>query len=209
MKLFFLSSILLTQAIGLFAQGALQNSDSIVTAKKFEYYFYLQSGTLIGCNECSRGKELTFTGATVHGAKIGERLRVGGGLGYDSYFGWNTVPIFGSVSWDLVAKKNAFFLEFNYGGALKSWKYSQYDEYGYQGSHGGRMVNPMVGYRVRYHDVSIALKVGYKYQKVSASYEYPTFYWDPILGQLTGEPTTATMSQEMNRLMISMSIGWK
>ena len=120
-----LTGIILTQAISLFAQGALENSDSTVAAKKFEYYFYLQSGTLIGCNDCGRGKELTFTGATVQGVKIGKRLRVGAGLGYDSYFGWNMVPIFGSVSWDLFAKKNAFFLEFNYGGALASWKYSR------------------------------------------------------------------------------------
>ncbi|MEQ1584830.1 MAG: hypothetical protein ABL895_03060 [Cyclobacteriaceae bacterium] len=209
MKGFITLGILLTQAVGLIAQGSYEKPDSIVGVKKFEYYFYLQSGTLIGCNECSRGKELTFTGATVHGVKIGKRLRVGAGLGYDSYYGWNTMPVFGSASWDLFAKRNAFFVQFDYGGSLKSWKYSQYDEYGYQGSEGGRMVNPMVGYRVRYHDISLALLVGYKYQRVSSTYEYPTYYWDPLRGQIMGEPNKTTMVKEMNRFMLSMSIGWK
>lgn len=210
MRGFITISILLIQAVGL-AQGSFEKPDSIVSTKKFEYFFYLQSGTLIGCNECSRGKELTFTGATVHGVKIGNRLRLGGGIGYDSYYGWNIMPVFGSASWDLFAKKNAFFVQFNYGGSLKSWKYSQYnyEEYGFQGSEGGRMINPMVGYRVHYHDVSLALMAGYKYQRVSSYYEYPSYYWDPLQGQIIGEPNKTTLVQEMNRFMLSMYIGWK
>lgn len=203
-------SILLIQAIAL-AQGSVEKPDSLVSTKKFEYFFYIQSGTLVGCNECSKGKELTFSGATVQGVKIGKRLRVGAGLGYDSYYGWNIMPVFGSASWDLFARKNAFFVQFNYGGSLKSWKYSQYnnEEYGFQGSEGGRMINPMIGYRVRYHEVSIALMAGYKYQRIASFYEYPSYYWDPLQGQIMGEPTTTTMLQEMNRFMVSMSIGWK
>lgn len=211
MKRYIFASVFLIQAVTLFARNELKNPDSIIHAKKFEYFFYLQSGTLIGCNECSKGKELTFSGATVHGVKVGKRLRVGAGLGYDSFYGWNTLPVFGSASWDLFARKNAFFVQFNYGGALKSWKYSQYDynEYGFQGSEGGRMINPMVGYRVRYHDVSLALMAGYKYQRISSYYEYPYYYWDPLQGQIMGEPTTTTMVQEMNRFMLSISMGWK
>ncbi len=183
--------------------------NTLVKSQKTEYFFYIQSGTLIGCNECSRGKELSFSGATVHGVKIGNRLRVGAGIGYDSYFDWNHVPAFGSVSWDLFARKNAFFIQFSYGGTLKSWKYSLYDEYGYQKSTGGQMMNPMVGYRIRYHEVSISLMAGYKFQRMATFYEYPSYYWDPARGQVMGDPMTTEINREMNRFMLSLAIGWK
>jgi hypothetical protein len=208
MRAVLIVSILLTQASGLFSQGHLK-PDSMVHSKRYEYFFLVQSGTLIGCNDCSKGKELSFTAATVHGIKIGKRFRVGGGLGVDSYYGWNIMPVFASASWDLFSKRNAFFIQMNYGGALKSWKHSQFDEYGFQGAEGGRMVNPIVGYRVRYHDLSISLMAGYKYQRVTSSFEYPYYYWDPVQGQIIDEPSTSTVIQEMNRFMLSMSIGWK
>lgn len=188
---------------------AQSNPDSVAQNKKVEYFFYFQSGMLAGCNECSRGKEITFSGATVHGIKVGKRTRVGVGLGYDSYYGWNTMPVFGSASWDLFAKKNAFFVQFNYGGALKTWKYSPYDEYGYQRSEGKRMVNPMVGYRIRYHDASIALMVGYKYQKITSYYEYQNYIWDPNTQTTLTEPVGSSEERSINRFMISLAVGWR
>jgi hypothetical protein len=208
MREVFIIGILLTQVLGLFSQGHLNNQDTTV-AKGPEYFFFVQSGTLVGCNDCSKGRELSFTAATVHGIKIGKRLRLGGGLGFDSYYEWNIMPAFGSISWDIISRKNSFFVQLNYGGSLKSWKNSPYEEYGYQGSEGGSMLNPMVGYRLRYHDLSISLIAGYKYQRVTSSFEYPYYYWDPVQGQIIGEPSTSTVIQEMNRFMLSMSIGWK
>ncbi len=189
-----------------FAQN---EADSIAAKKKLEYFFYIESGMLVGCNECGRGKEVTFSGATVHGAKIGKRTRVGVGLGYDSFYGWSTVPLFGSASWDLFAKKNAFFLQFNYGGTLKTWRYTEYDEYGYQQSKGGRMVNPMVGYRIKYHDASIALMVGYKYQKITSTYEYENYFWNPATQSSVAEPIESSEKRSINRFMISLAVGWK
>jgi len=184
-------------------------ADTVKSSKQVAYFFYLQSGALIGCNECSRGKGVSFSGATVHGVKLGRRLRVGGGMGIDTYYNWNNLPVFGSISWDLLARKNAFFVLLNYGGTLTSWKYSPFDEYGYKESNGGRMVNPMVGYRITYHDISISLLAGYKSQKMASFYEYPSYYWDPINGQLLGDPMTTKMSRELNRFMISLTVGWK
>lgn len=183
--------------------------DTLKSTKPVEYFFYLQSGALLGCNECSRGKEVSFSGATVHGIKLGKRLRLGAGVGLDAYYNWNNLPVFGSISWDLFAQKNAFFVLLNYGGTLTSWKYSPFDEYGYKECKGGRMVNPMVGYRIRYHDLSISLLAGYKFQKMSSFYEYPSYYWDPVNGQIVGDPMTTEMSRELNRFMISLAIGWR
>ncbi len=164
---------------------------------------------LVGCNECGRGKEITFSAATVHGIKFAKRGRAGAGLGYDSYYGWSTVPVFGSVSWDLFARKNAFFLQFNYGGILKTWKYTWYDEYGYQRSEGKRMVNPMVGYRIRYHDASIALMAGYKFQKIESYYQYENYIWDPNTQKTLMEPIGSSEKRSLNRFMISLAVGWK
>lgn len=183
--------------------------DSIPAKGRLEYFFYIQSGMLAGCNECNRGKEISFSGATVHGVKIGKRTRAGIGLGYDSFYGLSTVPLFGSASWDLFARKNAFFLQFNYGGALKVWKYTEYEEYGYQRSEGGRMVNPMVGYRIKYHDASISLLVGYKFQKVTSTYEYENYYWNPLTERFIQEPLISNEKRSINRFMISLAIGWK
>lgn len=184
-------------------------TDSVKAIKKTEYYFYFQSGMLVGCNECGRGKEVTFSGAMVHGIKLNKRARLGLGIGYDSFYGYNTVPIFGSASWDLFAKKNAFFLQLNYGAPLKTWKYTPYDEYGYVKTSSGRMINPSVGYRIRYHDASIALMLGYKFQKIKALYEYENYVWNPTTQQYLPDPIGSTVTQELNRFIVSLSIGWK
>lgn len=209
MRTFISACLLLLVVNSLSAQTEIVNSDSVQATKKIEYFFYFQSGMLVGCNECSRGKEVTFSGATVHGIKLGSRARVGVGVGYDSFYGWNTMPVFGSASWDLFKGKDDFFLQFNYGSTLRVWKYSQQDEYGYDRSEGGRMVNPMVGYRVRYHDASIALMVGYKFQKTSAFYKYENYAWNPATQQYLSDPIGLTVTQELNRFIVSLSIGWK
>lgn len=188
--------------------------DTVRLNKKTGYFFSIQSGMLVGkyslgCTDCNPVKEVTFSAATIHGVKIGKRLRVGGGLGFDAYSGWNVVPIFANASWDLVSQKDAFFLQLNYGTSLKSWKQVPYEEYGLQSSQGRVMINPAVGYRIRYHDASIALLVGYKLQKMISYYEYPTYYWHPIQGQLIGDNNSITQDQNLNRLMVSISVGWK
>src|SRR6267154_1561715 len=70
------------------------------------YFFAIQAGALVGCNDCSKGKEFTFSAATIQGVTIGRKFRTGIGLGFDSYQHWQTVPIYGMVSWDLIGDKN-------------------------------------------------------------------------------------------------------
>lgn len=184
-------------------------SDSAMVKKKAEYYFYFQSGMLVGCNECGRGKEITFSSAMVHGIKLDKRLRLGIGVGFDSFYNYSTVPIFGSASWDLFSKKNAFFLQLNYGTPLKTSRYTPYDEYGYKSSSGGRMVNPAVGYRILYHHASIACMIGYKFQQINSRYEYQNYVWNPITDQYIPEPQVSIEARDLNRFMLSLSIGWK
>lgn len=176
--------------------------------KKIEYYFQFQSGTLIGCTSCSDGKQIGFSGSTTHGIQIGKRLRIGGALGLDSYFQANTMPVFGSLSWDLFKRKNALYIEVNYGGALASWRPIDTQEYGYQKTHAGRMYSYGVGYRITYDKIRISVGVGRKTQWITSYYEYPTYYWNNNT-YVMGDPNRKILKNEMNRLAIWMAVGWK
>jgi hypothetical protein len=176
--------------------------------KKIEYYFQFQSGTLIGCASCSDGKQIGFSGSTTHGIKMGKRLRVGGAIGLDSYFQSNTMPVFGSLSWDLFKRKNALYIEVNYGGALASWKPINFDEYGHQKTHPGRMYSYGVGYRIAYDKIRISVGIGRKTQWMTSYYEYPTYYWNNN-SYVMGDPNRRILKNEMNRLAIWMAVGLK
>jgi hypothetical protein len=179
--------------------------DSLSTKKWLTgYYFQIQSGTLIGGNASS--DEISFSGATTHGVKVGRKLRVGAGVGLDSYYQWSTVPLFGSISWDLLGKKNALFVEFNYGGALASWRQINFEEYGYTHSQGGKVYSYGMGYRIKYEKLRISGGVGRKTQLMTTYYEYPTYYWDNN-NYLLGEPTTRKVKNELNRLMVWIAVG--
>ena len=183
------------------------NQDSLRN-RKVEYYYQFQSGALIGCTTCSDGKQISFSGSTTHGIKIGEKLRVGAGVGLDSYFEWNTMPVYGSVSWDLIGKKNALYAELNYGGALASWRSLEYQEYGYQKTDAGKVYSYGMGYRIKYEKLRISIGVGRKTQLVTSFYEYPTYYWNNN-NYVLGEPSRKTVKNEMNRLMLWLAVGWK
>jgi hypothetical protein len=189
------------------AQSQNEDQDSL-KRKRIEYYFQFQSGMLIGCGSCSDGKQITFSGSTTHGIKIGKRVRVGAGVGLDSYFERNTIPVFGSVGWDLIGKKNALYVELNYGGALASWRPMNLQEYGFQKSNTGKVYSYAVGYRIKYDKMRISMGVGRKTQLVTTHYEYPTYYWN-FDNYIMGEPSRKIVKSEMNRLMIYLAVGWK
>lgn len=174
--------------------------------ERVEYYFQIQSGALIGCSTCSSGKVIGFSGATTHGVKIGRKLRVGAGVGFDSYYEWNTVPLFGSISWDLIGKKNALFAEINFGGALASWRNQYFQEYGYAHSKEGKMYSGGLGYRIKYDRIRISAGVARKTQLMNSYYEYPTYYWNNN-NYIVGEPSKKTVKSEMNRLVVWIAVG--
>jgi hypothetical protein len=183
------------------------NQDSLVK-RKIEYYFQVQSGALIGCSSCSDGKQISFSGSTTHGIKIGRKLRAGAGVGLDSYFDWNTMPVFGSVSWDLFGKRNALFVELTYGGSLASWRPQNFEEYGYQKSNAGKVYSYALGYRIRYEKLRISVGVGRKTQLVASYYEYPTYYWNNN-SYVPGDASRRIVKNEMNRLTVWLAVGWK
>lgn len=188
---------------------AKQKSKEVESIKGVEYFFNVQFGSLAGCNDCGNGKDFTFSTSTQHGVLIGKKLRTSVGIGFDSYLNWQTLPLFTSASWDLIGNrnKNAVFLQLSYGWShpwfVKSSQYSYYTSDPFTDVDGGRMINPQIGYRIKYYDLRIALSLGYKYQRIS----YKVFGYGSC--PACDFPNWYDVTQDMNRFQMNMVVGWR
>ena len=182
--------------------------DTVFLDQKPIYFFSIQSGSLIGCNDCSKGKDVSSTLSIVNGVTIRGKIRAGIGLGFDSYVGWHTSPAFVSLSWDVIGNKNrsAFFIQLACGYS-KAWRQKSYQTYAFQKAEGGRMLAPQLGYRLKYHDLNLSLAVGTKLQRVFSYYEYPTWRW--VNGAYQPGTDKSTIKQDMSRLTVTMIVGWR
>ena len=190
------------------AAGGRVASDSSLRKSKVTYYFTFGMGTMMGCEKCqATGPTASFTTSMVHGVRIGRKGSVGAGIGFDAYENWKTLPLFGSASWDLFGKRNKVFVQLNYGYA-SAWINKDATAYGYKRSEGGKMINPLLGYRIQSGNVRILFSVGYKFQRVFSSYDYPTSYatYDSFAPL---PPSTKEIRMDMNRFVMGMAIGWK
>lgn len=178
--------------------------------KQFEYFFNIQTGALVGCNDCDKGKEFTFSATTVQGVTIGNKCRAGLGIGFDSYQNWQTLPLYGMVSWDLIGNKNknALFVQVNYGWAhpwfARDGSYSYYSSDPFTAVAGGRMFNPQIGYRVSYYNLKLSIVAGYKFQSITYKKQY---YYCPACDLL--QQSFDEVTQDMNRVQLMMSVGWR
>jgi hypothetical protein len=197
--------LILIQFVGLPAFAQKLKEDSVMKSN-LAYYFQIQTGALIGCNTCADGKVVSFHGATTHGVKIGKKLRVGAGVGFDSYYNWSTIPLYGSISWDLLGKKNILFAEFNAGSSLATWRHHYFQEYGYVDSKGGQLYRYGLGYRIKYDKVRISGGVAMQIQQMTSMYEYPTYYWSDN-SYLLGEPSERIVQYQLSRLMVWIAVG--
>lgn len=183
--------------------------DTTRYAPRFQYFFNVQVGPVIGDDDHNGNNDITFTTSTLHGITLGRKLRAGIGLGFDSYDSWQSTPLYGSVSWDLLGTKNtqALFAQFDYGWS-KAWKQRDDTDFDLADSKGGKMYNALIGYRIKYHKLKIGLSVGSKFQQVYAYYEYPTYYYTVEGIIMEGSPTKKTIQKDMKRLILSLVIGW-
>ena len=176
--------------------------------RKHYYFISLQTASLVGCNSCGKAKDVTTSISLLNGVTLGKKIRTGIGIGFDSYVGWQTLPAVASISWDVLGNKNrnALFIQLNYGFS-KAWRQKSDQDYAYKRAEGGRMFSPVMGYRVKYHDLNLALAVGVRKQRVFSFYEYPTWNW--VNGEYQPATTKSTIKQDMSRLMISLAVGWR
>jgi hypothetical protein len=165
-------------------------------------------GAMLGCQQChATGPTASFTTSLVQGVHIGKKGSMGAGIAFDAYENWKTLPLFGSASWDLFGKKNKFFVQLNYGYA-GAWINKDGKTYGYKKSEGGKMINPLLGYRIQSGTVRIIFSAGYKFQRVFATYDYPTYHSDPIYSSFALPPSTTVVRVDMNRFVMGMAVGW-
>jgi len=192
-----------------FAMG-LSQADSVKSEAFIGYFFNVQVGSLIGCSDCVADKEVSFTASTVHGITIGPKFRLGGGVGFDSYYGWQTVPFFGSVSWDILGNKNtnALFVQCNYGWS-SPWRTEKLWEYGETSFDGGPMFYGLAGFRLKYYDLRLSFTVGGKVQQVHTYFDSPTFYYDVNGNPISGSSSRTTIDETMKRFACAITIGWK
>ena len=71
------------------------------------------------------------------------------------------------------------------------------------------MASALFGYRIKYHDATISLAVGPKTQRVYRYFEYPTYHFQDDGTIVEGSPSKTTIEENLNRLMISLTVGWK
>ncbi len=176
--------------------SARAQSDLDKTSKwKVIYYNNFLAGGLMG--DSGKGSGLTLS--TTHGIRT-NRFSVGAGLGFDSYFDWKTVPVFGTIEFDFAKiKRNAFFLQFNAGYAdakrinREEWV-TEYREYG------GEMISYMLGYKMRAEKFSLYVLAGHKFQE--ANYSYNSQPWSSFY-----PPPTYAVEENMNRFVVQLGFG--
>ncbi len=151
-------------------------------------------------------KSITFSANTVHGITIGKRLRVGAGIGIDSYRDVQTMPLFGQVSFDLIQFENgnSVFLQANYGWS-HAWPQVQ-DGYVSNPTSGGKTHGLILGYRFAVGEMNISLGAGYKYQETRSSYQSPfVIDWASSIYS----PYSQVIDHNYERFTVMVGVGWR
>jgi hypothetical protein len=162
----------------------------------------LSSGVLAG-EHPQTGKTLTSSSSLSGGVKV-KQMRVGAGLGFDSYPEWQTMPLYGTIAYDLSKNTQGFFIQFSYG---HSFAWMQENEFNRPSKEkGGRMINPMIGYFLTTGSWRVGLSAGYKFQRVWARYDY---LYNPSSSFWPGYGNQTTVTQNIERVMISLTVGWR
>jgi hypothetical protein len=160
------------------------------------YFNSFQSGGLFG----EKDKGTSFTFSTVHGVRI-RNFRLGGGIGYDSYQRWRTMPFFGAVSLDIARlRENNLFLMLN-GGYSTGWFRPQSEFEPEHSRARGVMINPSVGYRIKAGKWNVSVAAGYKWQRLHYTTS-SSYYWDYYGGWGNTE-----VKEKIERLVIQMGFG--
>jgi hypothetical protein len=173
-----------------------QSVDVEVPRKKFAYFNTFMAGGLMG--ESGKGTGLTLS--TTHGVRL-SRLAFGAGVGFDSYFDWKTLPVFGSISYDFgKVRSNAFFLQVNAGYA-EAWLVKDEEDWmpEYR-DYGGTMVSSLIGYRITNEKFSMYVMAGHKFQRAHLSYEQ-------LLQSSFAPMYSHFIEEDMNRLVVQIGFG--
>ena len=172
-------------------------TDSLALSKKKIHYFNsFLGGGLFGDSHQGSGVTMSMS----HGVRF-NRLAVGAGIGFDSYLDWQTLPVFGSISFDFAKIKNsAFYVQLN-AGYSKAWDIKKEDfEPEYDQLSGRGMAQSMLGYRIELKQYAIYMAAGHKFQRIE--YSYNPMPWSSVPG------SNIFVEEDMNRFVIQLGFGF-
>lgn len=154
---------------------------------------------MVGSSESMDEKEFTVSVTTLHGIKFNSGLKLGLGVGFDTYYDLKVFPLLASVSFDQERKRQGFFAQLNGGYAWVRYT-NENEEFGDFYEKGGMVINPMIGYRISVEDFRIYWQAGYKYQVAEIGYEYRD--WN-------GNMQRNSRNYEFNRFVIQLGFGFR
>lgn len=163
------------------------------TQSKFHYFFCLQTGGAFGKN----GHGGSLTNALIQGVRY-ERITFGVGVGYDVYTDWQVVPLFASVSFDVLRHgAGAAYVQMN-GGYSDAWSSTLRDSPLFFIEKRNPYLNPLVGYRLAAGKMNVYLSAGYKFQRV-------TYGWTAGWSQ----PVTTRIERSIERVVVRLGVGFR
>jgi hypothetical protein len=171
--------------------------DESTSPKTTRYFNSFQSGGLFG----EKDKGTSFTFSSIHGVQF-KQIRLGGGIGFDSYQRWRTVPVYAFFSYDIAhIKGNAVFLACA-AGYSKAWHRVQIDYEPEYSSGAGIVVNPLMGYRIKADKWRIYVSAGYKFQRVNYT-RASDYYWSSV-----PDPLRYSVQEDINRVVFQIGFGF-
>lgn len=173
-------------------QLATAQTDSL--KQNHRYFSTFLSGALIGCGNCSNGKDFTFSFVTMHGVEFKSGIKLAAGLGLDTYYDWRLFPVVIGITFDKETKPNAVYFHVNAGHAFGRYLLANPYEEDFITSRGGFTINPMVGFRIGNEKIRLYVQAGYKFQKASFTIDYSEFY-------------KYSRDYEMGRFVVQMGFG--
>lgn len=178
------------------------NAQDSAGVRKPHYFLTYTSGMMLGREQLD-ATTVGFTTSLVQGVVLG-RFRAGAGIGYDSYTKWHTMPVYGQVSYDILGKGNALYLQVGYGYAW-AWRKPELYEPSAYSYEGGRSFTAALGYRVAVSEVRLHFTLGYKFQSATT---VSTYYPYQYLADAGFAPTSSTsIREDLNRVVFSIGIG--
>lgn len=173
------------------------------------HYFDVSTGMVFGCSDCITGTEFTFATSTTYGITLGRKTRIGAGVGFNTYVGWQALPLFGSVSYDLAGTKNthAVFIQGQYGWSFM-WRKMLPFEIPAKEIDGGVMYAALLGYRLRYHNLRISIAGGFRQQLATSIYETETWIPSDTGMMVPGSPNRTKIETSIGRGVLNLAFSW-
>jgi len=176
---------------------ALAQGDSLQS--KLKYYNSFVSGVMIGSSKDEEEREFTVSFTTLHGIKFKSGLKLGLGIGLDTYYDLKVFPLIASVSFDREGNRHGLFVQLNSGYSVVRYT-ERNEEFGNLYEEGGFTINPIIGYRIMVEAFRIYWQAGYKHQVAEVGYEYRDW---------RGSLQRNSRHYELNRFVIQLGFGFR